>query len=116
MLYVFEPPERFNGCATIQPSGAGADILGADPMSGQAFASTRLHAWPKGRPLVGSRWFGFLLTLALHETDDVRRKTLLAIRQRFRKENPACKQAGLSTPTGAGRSAPLTSVRRAISQ
>jgi hypothetical protein len=88
MLYVFEPPERFNGCATIQPSGAGADILGADPMSGQAFASTRLHAWPKGRPLVGSRWFGFLLTLALHETDDVRRKTLLAIQAALPKRKP----------------------------
>jgi hypothetical protein len=37
MSYVFEPPERFNGNATIQPSGTGADILGEDQMNGLAF-------------------------------------------------------------------------------
>jgi hypothetical protein len=52
MLCVFEPPERFNGFATIQPSGAGADILRENQMNGLAFESTRPDSSPKRRPLV----------------------------------------------------------------
>ena len=67
-------------------------------MNGQAFACIRLDRQGAALSCFASSSFPF--ALALHEANDMRRKTFAAIRVFLQKENPAYRTAGFSSRPG----------------